>query len=1195
SVVPGVPEQPAEVPPPVAQPPVADIPSPSEGERRMVTVLVARIKGAAALAEQWDVEAWMELMDHIFQNLSDEVQCYGGEVDQYRQGALVALFGIPTAHEDDPERTVLAALAMHDALRQIDDLPETLALQIGIDTGEVVALPADERGASHEGTVRGLPLTLAARLAEATDPSTVLVAEPTYRRVAALFDWQALGRLQVQGVREPLALFRALAHKDLPTKGRGIEGLESPLVGRDTEFDALQQAVERVRSGLGGIVTVVGEAGIGKSRLVAELHKFTNLQSPNLQWVEGRCLSYATNVAYQVWLDMLRTWLDAAPDADPVTVRATLRARVARVCSDAVGEVYPFLVRLLSLPPDAETTARLRGVDAGGLQVLTFRAIETLIESAAQRQPLVLVCEDLHWADPTSLALLERLLPLTDRVPLLLLCVMRPTMEHACWHIKELAARSYHHRHTDLWLEPLSADHSSTLVGNLLHIEDLPPELRDRILERAEGNPFFLEEILRALIEDDALAYDDTTDRWTATRAVDTLAIPDTLHGVLSARIDRLPPPAKRVLQRAAVIGRTFSYRVLEAITTSSPLPTGEDAPSQTEKGLEVGEHPLESQLVALQRAQLIRERARLPEREYIFKHVLTQEAAYSGLLKRERRTIHRQVAETLERLYPERIEDQLGLLAHHWEQAGDAERAIPYLRQAGEQAAARYANAEAVAYFSRALDLLPEDRLEERLALLLAREEIHNLQGARDAQQQDLHALQDVVAALDDESAQVIVTLRRAHYAARTGAGSLCDALLQEILPMIERLPDVEDRARSYLESGRLLGYPTTAALEQLEKAVQLARAAGLKAIEAESLRELGLTLWVHEAPEQALRCLERGLQLSREIENRRLEGIICNVQALILTEVGEDMEAQRYAESGIRLCHEVGNRYDEGHGIRHLAEIHYHQGAYVTALHYAQQTLMFAYEIQSLELEGYALLSANRVFGDLGQYAEAVAYYERILHDVHETPTPMWTFSLFFVGLYAHYQGDDARAQACGEEMLCIGQAMGEKVYQTWTWMIVGHALTGLGQLDEATTAYRRALEGSALWGLWGEQFRLWLRAGLIRIALLKGGTGTLQEALPQVEEILRYWDAHPALRDVAFERFETCWTCYRLLQALQDPRAPEVLERAYNLVQATAAKLQDPEHRRMFMENVPAHRELIAEWERTRQAKHSTQKDA
>jgi len=201
-------------------------------------------------------------------------------------------------------------------------------------------------------------------------------------------------------------------------------------------------------------------------------------------------------------------------------------------------------------------------------------------------------------------------------------------------------------------------------------------------------------------------------------------------------------------------------------------------------------------------------------------------------------------------------------------------------------------------------------------------------------------------------------------------------------------------------------------------------------------------------------------------------------------------------------------------------------------------------------------------------------------VLHDTRETHTPMWTFSLFFVGLYAHYLGDDARAQACGEEMLRIGQAMGEKVYQTWTWMIMGHALTGLGQLDEATTAYRRALEGSALWE---KLFRLWLRAGLIRIALLKGGTETLREALPQVEEILRYWDAHPALRDVAFERFETCWTCYRLLQALRDPRAPEVLKRAYDLVQGQAAKLQDPEHHRAFMENVAVHRDIVAEWER------------
>jgi tetratricopeptide (TPR) repeat protein len=563
-------------------------------------------------------------------------------------------------------------------------------------------------------------------------------------------------------------------------------------------------------------------------------------------------------------------------------------------------------------------------------------------------------------------------------------------------------------------------------------------------------------------------------------------------------------------------------------------------------------------------------------ERVFIFHHQFTLEAAYGSLLRRRRRILHKRVAEALETLYPDHIEENLGLLAHHWEQAEDTEQALVYLHRAGKQTAARYANAEARAYFSRALDLLPPDRLEERLTILLAREDIHHLQGMRDAQQRDLQALQDVVAALENQSTQVIVALRRARHAKQTGAWVLCTSLLQETLPLIEGIQDVQDKAQSYLEWGKLQLYDFEARAS-LEKAIQLAHTSGLKAIEAESWRELGLT---EKKPEQAALYYERGLQLSREIENRRLEGMTCNVLAAVLSDIGNETEAQRYLELGIRLCREVGNHFDEGWGVLQLAGLCYHQGGYAAALHHAQEAQSLAGEIQSPAMEFCALECITQVFRDLGQHTEAITHCEHVLHDARETGNPvMVCWALLYTGLSAHYLGDDVRALALGQEVLRTGQALGEERVQKWAWALVGHALTGLGRLDAAGAAYHRSLSQAELPSGW----TLCRWAGLIRIALLKGGAEVLQEALPQVEGILRYWDAHPALRNVDFERFESCWTCYRLLQTLQDPRAPEVLERTYTLVQATAAKLQDPEHRRMFLENVTAHRDIISEWER------------
>jgi tetratricopeptide (TPR) repeat protein len=628
-----------------------------------------------------------------------------------------------------------------------------------------------------------------------------------------------------------------------------------------------------------------------------------------------------------------------------------------------------------------------------------------------------------------------------------------------------------------------------------------------------------------------------------------------------------LQEETRRVLRLASVIGRVFLYRVLAEIARE--------------------ERELDTRLLILQREQLIRERARVPEIEYIFKHELTREAAYNGLLLRERRAYHRQVAQALERLFPERVDELLGTLAHHWERAGDVEQGLSYLRRAGEQAAGQYANAEAVAYFSRALDLLPEERREERFALLLAREEIHHLQGSREAQEQDLRALQRLGERLGSERDRVIVALRRARCASQTGEVALARSILEGMLPLIEQVPDVRDRAESYLIWARHFGPGQFHGLHvsrrpQLEKAVDLARAAALKDLEAQSLRELGLAFWQEENAEQALLHLEDALRLSREIGDRKVEGMTCNAIGWILSETGHDVEAQPYLRLGIPLCRETGNRYDEGWGTHHLALSHYCQGDLGAALGGFQCVVDLARVIQVPMLVDLALWGVGLVYGDLGQYAEAAAYCERVLSGAREAGDPLVAENaLWYLGRQMHCLGDDEGARASGEELLDVAQAQGDMTAEYGAWVLLGHARIGLGDLDGADDAYQRALEASSSLV---ESLRLPPRVGLVRVALLKGGVEDLQEALPHVEGMLRHWEAHPDLqRGVPFEAFEMCWTCYRLLEAIGDPRAPDVLTKAYNLVQTRAAQLKDPAHRRAFLEDVRVHREIVAEYER------------
>jgi len=414
-----------------------------------------------------------------------------------------------------------------------------------------------------------------------------------------------------------------------------------------------------------------------------------------MRWVEGRCLSYGTSIAYLLWLDVLRSLLGVTEEAAPSAVRDRLRERVRSLFPERFEQVYPYLGRLMSLSLEPEVEAAVCRAEGQSLKEATLQAVEMLVECAAKERPLVLVCEDLHWADSTSIELLERLLALTDRAPVLFVCVMRPERERPSWRIGETGRRLYPHRHVELSVAPLSEAESQTLVGNLLAVEGLPAALKERILQQAEGNPFYLEEILRSLIDTGAIARDETTGRWVATRDVAEIALPGTLQGVLLARIDRLQEDTKRVLQMASVIGRVFLYRVLAAVAEE--------------------EERLDRHLVTLQREEMIRERARIPELEYIFKHYLTQEAAYNGLLKKHRRVYHRQVAEALERLFPERRDELCGFLAYHWERAEVAEKAIEYLLKAGDQARVLYAHQEAVGFYERALVLLKRQGDVER------------------------------------------------------------------------------------------------------------------------------------------------------------------------------------------------------------------------------------------------------------------------------------------------------------------------------------------------------------------------------------------------------------------------------------------------------------------------------------------------
>ena len=475
-----------------------------------------------------------------------------------------------------------------------------------------------------------------------------------------------------------------------PGRLRGIEGLDSPLVGRDAEAKSLKDAVEELRQGQGQILSVMGEAGLGKSRLIAGLHHdlsahgILNGAGPGeMAWMEGRSLSYQTATLYGPFIDLFSGYFGLNGEQRGHGAFETVRSRLAEMLPNAGEDVSPFIGTLLGLPLTGEAIERVKYLQPPQVRELVFRAAQDLVEHIATAGPLVLVFEDVHWIDPTSLELLEKMMAVTERAALMLVGIFRPWRQEASWRFHETASRDYSHRYTSVLLEPLGRDHSRELVANLLHVEDLPEKVRTLILDKAEGNPFFVEEVIRSLL-DAGLVVDDGG-HWRATQEIVNIAVPDTLAGVITARLDRLDDESKRVAQTASVIGREFNFDTLAQVHGSADS--------------------LNEPVVDLQRRELIREKSRLPERVYIFKHVLTQETAYDSLLLSHRRELHARVAEHLEGAAPDRVTE----IATHFIEAREEARGLPYLVAAGELAARAYATPDAIGAFRQALELLED------------------------------------------------------------------------------------------------------------------------------------------------------------------------------------------------------------------------------------------------------------------------------------------------------------------------------------------------------------------------------------------------------------------------------------------------------------------------------------------------------
>jgi class 3 adenylate cyclase len=546
------------------------------GERKPVTALFADVVGSTTLAEQMDPEDWTAMINEAFDLMSRAVFRYEGTIAQLQGDAMLAFFGAPVAHEDDPERAIFAALDMLEATAEFAaQLKAThgidFQIRAGINSGPVMVgnVGSDLR---YEYTALGDAVNVAARMQTAARPGTILVTEMTRRLTGDTFDLEDLGEIEVKGKTEPIHVFRVLGRKADPARRRGLAsvGLDSPMVGREEQLRRLTALLDVVGAGRGRVAFVIGEPGIGKSRLLAELKRAALAPPSTIQWVEGRCVSYGRTLPYHLLIDLIRSMLGIPFSATDDEARARLDDAVGELLGadpTEVADTVGYLAHLFGLPLRPEEEERAL-IPADVLQSRYVAAIHRLLRGLGARGPVVLVCEDVHWADPASIEVARQIMPLASQLPILFVAALRAETDSAGWALIGQAREFFGDALTEIRLEPLGETDSRTLVANLLEIESLPDGVRAAIMQRAEGNPFFVEEVVRMLIERGVIVQQG--DRWVATSEVGSVDIPENLHGLLLGRIDQLPESAKRSLRIAAVIGRQFPLRVLERVVSET-------------------------------------------------------------------------------------------------------------------------------------------------------------------------------------------------------------------------------------------------------------------------------------------------------------------------------------------------------------------------------------------------------------------------------------------------------------------------------------------------------------------------------------------------------------------------------------------------------------------------------------------------
>ena len=1014
-----------------------------EGERKQVTVMFCDTEGFSVLSEKLGPEKVYSLMDEVFEMLIHKVNEFGGTVNKMTGDGVMALFGAPIALEDAPQRAIRSALAIQREIARFSDRTKAetgspLRMRIGIHIGPVVvgSLGNDLR---VEFTAVGDTVNLASRMEGLAEPGTVYVTEETFKLTEGLFRFEALGERQVKGKEAPVKAYRVIAPSTRRTRfdvsaERGL----TPFRGRERELELLLDGLERARSGRGQAFSIMGEAGVGKSRLLYEFRKA--IANEDVTFIEGRCLSYSTNVAYHPVIDLLKATFDIR-DADyDNQIRDKVKTGLKGIGVDEASTL-PFISEMLSV--------KASGIDALNLSPearkdKTLEALKKIILKASETRPLVMAVEDLHWVDRSSEETFKDMLDVISGAQLLLIFTYRPEFVHT-W-----AGKSYHNQ---VNLNRLSNRETLAMAAYILGTKVMGEDLQELILNKTEGIPFFVEEFIKSLKDLGMIEWRDSG--YYLAKDIQDVTIPSTIQEVIMARVDSLPDGAKGVLQTGSAIGREFSCELIKRVTG---IPTPEMTPH----------------LSVLRDSELLYERGVFPRATYIFRHSLTQEVAYDSLLQKKKQEIHERIGQAIEELYADRLEEFYEILAYHYSRSESHEKAYRYLKLSGDKATRSNSHWEAFHSYKAAIDalnVLPDNEQRKRRSIEVRLSMVPSM--SRLGYPEDSLAIlqegEGLCQELGDDMSRArlassiglvysikgnTIQARKYHETAFLAAESTDDIDL--VVQIGFALCASYSVDAEFSEVAKVA--PTVIA--RLESSGREGEIETIGRINAYSLllAIYGNALGMKGDFEQGSALCEKGLRFALQLnEPSTLSQVEFQIGTLFLTK-GEFQKAAGHFESGIKYAEETQYHFLLGMAWVLLGEAYHELGELETARKYMEKGLKVYQDAGMLDMFAhytYGFLGSVHI--DEGSLEDAKSYIEKSLKASQDRGSRFWE-AYWLVSLARTYNwaevSEATQAEASLQQAIDIFSELEMK-----PWCAIAYSV--LGELYADTSQKEKALE--------------------------------------------------------------------------------------------------------------------------------------